>query len=890
MQKLNFFKVMAMYMPKLRNTLILFFISKQFYDILVFETSFQKIMLEGEFLGFNPKKTIKRVWRKNYFLRTFVTAFVMAAIVFVPFMLINGGRFLFYGDFNVQQVPFYRIAHEAIKAGNIGWSHLTDLGANFVGSYSFYLLGSPFFWLTIPFPSDWLQYMMGPLLILKFAFAALTAYVYLHRYVKKQTFAMIGAILYAFSGFSIYNVFFNHFHEAIVFFPLMLAALDEYMYKRRRGVFALAVAACAIVNYYFFVGQVAFTLIYFAVRILCKSWRISVKDFLLLFGEAVVGFLISAMILLPSIMTVLQNNRVDSLINGWNAVFYNNNQRYLHILQCLFFPPDLPARPNFTPDSGSKWASLGAWLPLFGMTGVIGWLQIRRKHWLKKMIAILFICAMVPIFNSAFQLFNSAYYGRWFYMLTLMMSLATVMAFEYKPVNWKRSIKWSAGITAAITLVVGFMPQIKKADDGTESYIFGLMQYPTRFWTYIAISLICLALTVFLTQFYKNDDKKFAKYSKRILAIVAVLYSVYFIAIGKTQSSDPEKHLIPHLLTISDDVNIEELREDGVRVDFYETTDNAAMFWRVSSIQAFHSIVPGSIMDFYKSIGVPRDVASRPETDHYALRGITSTKWLLDETDDGKPFAGDGNDEPQMPGWLYHGYAGGYDIWENEYYIPMGFTYDYYITRTEFDKLSESRREQTMLKAIVVEDNQVQKAEEILSILPETEMEYTQSAYLQNCIDRASESCYSFKYTNKGFTAEIKSSRTNIVFFSVPYEDGWSASVNGEKAEIIHANVGFMAAAVPQGEKVVIEFTYKTPGLKAGFAISFISGLVLIAYMILMRKKHRPDETAKKLVSKTLSRQSFTEYTRKHQTSFKKNGAMIPKEYRIPNPPEGFAQ
>ena len=65
-------------------------------------------------------------------------------------------------------------------------------------------------------------------------------------------------------------------------------------------------------------------------------------------------------------------------------MLYNNVQRYLHILSCFFFPPDLPARPNFTPDSGSKWASWGRGCPLFGMTGVIGWLQMRRKHWLKK--------------------------------------------------------------------------------------------------------------------------------------------------------------------------------------------------------------------------------------------------------------------------------------------------------------------------------------------------------------------------------------------------------------------------------------------------------------------------------------------------------------------------
>ena len=51
--------------------------------------------------------------------------------------------------------------------------------------------------------------------------------------------ALLASLLYAFSGYSIYNIFFNHFHEAIIVFPLLLAALDEYMYTKRRGIFAL---------------------------------------------------------------------------------------------------------------------------------------------------------------------------------------------------------------------------------------------------------------------------------------------------------------------------------------------------------------------------------------------------------------------------------------------------------------------------------------------------------------------------------------------------------------------------------------------------------------------------------------------------------------------------
>ena len=115
------------------------------------------------------RREILARWRSRYVWRAFGIGFLVALLFFLPFMIYDNGYFLFYGDYNVQQVPFYRMCHDAVRRGNIGWSWTTDLGANFIGSYSFYLLGSPFFWLTIPFPSEAVPYLMGPLLILKFA-------------------------------------------------------------------------------------------------------------------------------------------------------------------------------------------------------------------------------------------------------------------------------------------------------------------------------------------------------------------------------------------------------------------------------------------------------------------------------------------------------------------------------------------------------------------------------------------------------------------------------------------------------------------------------------------------------------------------------------------------
>ena len=83
----------------------------------------------------------------------FFLALLLSFLIFLPFLLIDRGLFLYYGDFNVQQIPFYSLSHDAVQSGEIFWNWNTDLGVNFIGSYSFYLLGSPFFWLTLLFAS-----------------------------------------------------------------------------------------------------------------------------------------------------------------------------------------------------------------------------------------------------------------------------------------------------------------------------------------------------------------------------------------------------------------------------------------------------------------------------------------------------------------------------------------------------------------------------------------------------------------------------------------------------------------------------------------------------------------------------------------------------------------
>lgn len=78
---------------------------------------------------------------KSRYGRVFLLALLTAAVMFLPSVIYYGGYFFFSGDFNVQQVPFYTMAHRAVREGSLFWNWNTDLGANFISSYSFYLLG-----------------------------------------------------------------------------------------------------------------------------------------------------------------------------------------------------------------------------------------------------------------------------------------------------------------------------------------------------------------------------------------------------------------------------------------------------------------------------------------------------------------------------------------------------------------------------------------------------------------------------------------------------------------------------------------------------------------------------------------------------------------------------
>ena len=762
----------------------------------------------------------------GHFMAFFVTL-ACAVVIFLPFIIFDRGYFIYYGDFNVQQIPFYKLAHQAVRNGEGLWNWKTDLGVNFIGSYSFYLLFSPFFWLTLLFPTSLVPYLMAPLLILKTACSSLTAFCYLQRFVRDERYAVIGGMLYAFSGWMAFNIFFNHFHDVAVFFPLLLLALERLVHGEGRwGFFAMMVALCCAVNYWFFIGEVVFVIIYFIVRTAYRGWPVTFASLARIAAEALLGVGIAMAALLPSVLALMGNPRTGTseLLNGWNFWRYWNDQQQWAIVWSFFFPPELPARPNFFPDVGAKWSSLSAWLPMLGPVGVMTYFSLKKRDWLKTILGICIVIALIPGLNSIFILLNHSYYARWFYMPILLMSLASIRAIEQGAAEGARFVtmlKWQVLILAAFSVMAGLTPV-----EGSEGWELGLGEYPEMVLVWFGIALVCVFLTwLIVVKWRRRPD--FVYRLGAGVAAVAVVFTVFYMATGKIIYE--RRDYVINVIEGREGVQLPQ--EPWARSDAYDASDNLLMFWDLPNIQAFHSIVPPSIMSFYPEIGVKRDVSSKPEASVYALRPLVSVRWLFIEK--GK------EEQAPMPGYVKYTEQNGFNIYENQNFLPMGFSYDFYITVDMLNKVAESRAANLMLRAIVLEDEALERNADLLWRLPEESTgALNEAGMLEDIENRRQYVATDFKPDRLGFSAKTNFESERILFFSVPYEEGWSAKTNGAPAVIERANLGFMAVRVPAGE-CEVRFDYVTPGLVTGLYVTAAALLAWFACAFFMNRIYK---------------------------------------------------
>ncbi len=198
------------------------------------------------------------------------------------------------------------------------------------------------------------------------------------------------------------------------------------------------------------------------------------------------------------------------------------------------------------------------------------------------------------------------------------------------------------------------------------------------------------------------------------------------------------------------------------------------------------------------------------------LHGLFSIKYLLSDPDT----------ESRVDKAIYKPLetTGKTSSWENKYYIPFGIPIQSYLTEAQFETLSSSERKRALYFAVIGNEN-----DNWLNLLPNFQLEGF-SFYGTAIKDRtkllSTQAMTMDYFSHNEIKGHIDVDANTMMFFSIPFDDGWHAYVNGTENELRKIDYGFTGLMLEPGHHSIV-LRYTPPMSKLGW-IGFAIGLIAL--------------------------------------------------------------
>ncbi len=202
-----------------------------------------------------------------------------------------------------QYIPFFSVYYDKWKeGGSLFYSWNGSMGFDFWNVFAYYL-ASPLNLLILLFPKRAIVYVVNLLILFKVALCGGTFSWYLQRKFPEQSGWAISlfGLLFAFSGFFLGYCWNVMWLDSIVLFPLLMAASDDLVEKKKPYAYCILLAAVIVLNY--FIGYLI------CIYIFLSFWTRPFPDWKSFFASLIrigvyslLGVGMSAVILLPSFL------------------------------------------------------------------------------------------------------------------------------------------------------------------------------------------------------------------------------------------------------------------------------------------------------------------------------------------------------------------------------------------------------------------------------------------------------------------------------------------------------------------------------------------------------------------------------------------------------------
>ena len=653
--------------------------------------------------GFLTIETQEKL-RKQLLLYTLVFA-VAAAGVFLLF-LVFGRTFLQDTDGNIdgigQQYPIYtRIKRmiEALIAGQGFDAWAWDIG---LGDDSFILFNgkllNPLTYICIAFPYKYLDIGYCVMTVISQYLTGVTFMVFLRGAGIRDRRVVIGGICYAFSGWIIYAMIRQcSFTTVTILLPLIILGVEKILRKESPALFIITVALHLLYGVLWAYIDAIIVVCYFLIRYFRYNRKTGagafVRTLLAFLGYGVTGVLISAAVIIQNLFKY-GNATISSTVESHVLYTIKDYLTYpagFFELKVVQEPYSILAVPVICV------VLLPLLLP-----------AVKRGSTAAIMAVGLFLASLLPLTGTILNGFSYSV-GRWFYVLIFFLVWAAMEAATVE--NFKSAAK--RRVMAAWILALGIW---------NIGICWGFLHIVGEYTALCSFMGVVLSLIVILLFRAKAAQKKWADAAILLTVMVSAIgYSnmlffphlgdgIYDLALrgAAKQKLDSSTQRIAAELQREDDSFFRTDQVDGytdTRVARVRANEN--LYFGNRSIYTYFSSMDSGWHKYNKILGNNAGYFDRTTSfsndNRAGMDFLMGVKYFLGDSDRLKP----GASEYAPYGFGYDRTIDGVDVLKNRYDMGLGTAYRQYVTESELMEYPELEREQVIMQAAVIPDDQV---------------------------------------------------------------------------------------------------------------------------------------------------------------------------------------
>lgn len=651
---------------------------------------FKEQCFRGENIWIQASKH-KKIW---IFLCFYTILFLITFLfVYSPFWL-EDKSFIWVPDGHITNFPALVYIQHYLKQIILNLLHgkfsipLFDLnigaGNDIISTLNYYGFGDPLYLLSIFVPIKYTEFLYNFLSIFRVYLAGISFCALCYYQKKQSSFILIGALIYTYSGYAI-HVAIRHpyFVNPMIQLPLLIIGIDLIIKHKKPYLFIINVFYSALCGFYFLYMMTIMLGLYTLAQFFKSASKRNIKEFIQIAGRIIGNYLLgiglSAILFIPAVIGFLSSSRSGQSTDrnyfsyGWS--YYRSK------LFKLVAPP-------------GSWNTLSlAAIVLFALT-LLFFLNRKKYSILKQLFIVSAIFYVLPLGGHIMNGFSYPS-QRWTFGFVLLLSYIVV---EMMPclLNLNKKSKQIC-VIILIAYIIGIFISSKNRS------IYHLVGAVMLSITLIVLLLFNMAITT-KGKLNQQTVQRVGVFACTVLIIGNVsVNAIYKFAkdqdnyVGEFEKYGVETEQLESALVREAKPY---LKKHSERVDSSSSFQNTGMVWHVPTCSSLWSIINRHVADLWmKTENIQlRDAESIFGTDQRTIMStLLSTQYFIEKE----------NRTSYIPfGYLPVSKTENENlVYENQYSLPWGYTYDSYTSYNELIDLNGLEVEESMLQSIALEEH-----------------------------------------------------------------------------------------------------------------------------------------------------------------------------------------